>query len=611
MKKCNIKLKSLIISLLISTSMLSTSFAQDNKAVNDVTIDAKQVENLVINDNSGQVNVELGVGKVNTSSNTQNSKDLVIDKSNIDLNNQDNNLNSVNDIKTSNLKVNDMTSNYSQKTAYLSQKIYGMDRYETAAKVSKQGWPNGSSTVVIVNGNNTINGLLATPLASTFNSPILLSNNNGISSYTMTELKRLKPSKIYLIGNISSIPQTVADSIKSITGASINRISAGGSSELSATVAEIIRKNHSVSTSYVVSEYNGMADALSIASKAGETKNPILITDNIFISDKALQFARSMQNVYYIGGESSMSNSIIDKISPYVNNGSRLNRIFGVDRHATNVKVIDKFYPNVKMDKVVVTRSDNAGLIDTVSAGPYASLIKAPILITNSSYISKYTKDLINVRTANIVYQIGGGISASIIETIVNRLSILNYKSPVDGKVIVIDPGHGGKDSGASGLDGQEEKDWNLVTALSCAQYLRDAGADVVLTRTNDYYPSLQERADISNTNPTVLFCSIHYNSAESSYANGVEVYKGEGNLASRAATNVLNNILGAFDLSQRAEGVKENPGYYVINNTTAPAILVEGGFMSNRHDVDILKYESAQKTMGIQIAKGIIETFR
>src|SRR3712207_3335875 len=151
---------------------------------------------------------------------------------------------------------------------------------------------------------------------------------------------------------------------------------------------------------------------------------------------------------------------------------------------------------------------------------------------------------------------------------------------------------------------------------MACADYLRKAGADVVMTRTSDTYPTLQERADISNSSQAVLFCSIHYNkggnlvnaSTGDLSGNGVEVFRGEGDFAGSVANKVLNNILSSFNLRNR--GVKDGGHLYVIANTTSPAILVEGGFMSSSKDVNQLASKAAQQKMGVQIAKGIVASF-
>ena len=77
----------------------------------------------------------------------------------------------------------------------------GADRYETSTKISKTGWTSGAKNVVIVNGNekNIVDRLSATPFASIKNAPVLLSNNGKLPSSTISELKRLNPTNVYVI----------------------------------------------------------------------------------------------------------------------------------------------------------------------------------------------------------------------------------------------------------------------------------------------------------------------------------------------------------------------------------------------------------------------------
>ena len=88
----------------------------------------------------------------------------------------------------------------------------GSDRYETSTKISKTGWTSGAKNVVIVNGNekNIVDGLSATPFASIKNAPVLLSNNGKLPSSTISELKRLNPTNVYVIGGTTSMPETVS-----------------------------------------------------------------------------------------------------------------------------------------------------------------------------------------------------------------------------------------------------------------------------------------------------------------------------------------------------------------------------------------------------------------
>jgi N-acetylmuramoyl-L-alanine amidase len=191
---------------------------------------------------------------------------------------------------------------------------------------------------------------------------------------------------------------------------------------------------------------------------------------------------------------------------------------------------------------------------------------------------------------------------------------------------IVIDAGHGGKDSGATGRRGTLEKDINLAAAKELAKLLRQEKVfDVVLTRDDDTFVPLDERSRIANEGQADLFVSLHCNAHRSPKENGYEVYfmsekatdpeaerlaqfensslKLEGktdadaqadlilhamtktesiNAASELAALVSRDLRKRVDLAPR--GVKQ-AGFYVLRGTDAPAILVEMAFVTNRRD--------------------------
>ncbi len=604
----NIKKKFLAAVLsfsMLTTSIMPAAFADENVNVDSSNIKAEEtVENENINKSITNDEKNITLSEDGTKSEEETSSEDILN------------------------------SGYSKAGALFKQ-IYGSDRYETAVRVSQEGWKNGADTVIIVNGKDTIMGIIATPLASLHNAPILLAQNNNVHSNVLNELKRLKPKNVYLIGDRSHLSKQVSDKIKNITGASMIRIFGQYPGEVSANVAENIAKTKSIDTAYIVSVTNGVADALSIASKAGDTKNPVIVVDKNYINTDAMNFLRKkVSTAYFIGGEDSISTKLLNQIDSVVKDAGSINRIYGKDRHSTNVSVINRFYKDSVLPGVIITKSENAGLIDTVSAGPFAARYHAPIVITGRNSVSSVTVGLLDSRKTDNIYQIGGGISSSVSNLIKSKLSEIIHKEPakpnpapnpetkpevvssIKGKKIVIDAGHGGSDSGAVGMYGAREKDWTLKTALSCADYLRKAGANVIMTRESDTYPTLQDRANLSNSKGADFFCSIHYNKGgnpinpanQEFSGTGVEVYKGDGGLAGKAAKNVLNSILSEFDLKNR--GVKDGTHLYVIRNTDAPAILVEGGFVSNKKDVSLLNNDSGLKKMGIQIAKGIIAAF-
>jgi len=117
------------------------------------------------------------------------------------------------------------------------------------------------------------------------------------------------------------------------------------------------------------------------------------------------------------------------------------------------------------------------------------------------------------------------GVSSISLTTVETTLPITEKKKK-DSLFIVIDPGHGGKDPGAVGRRGTKEKEINLLVAKELADILTENyGYEVILTRKDDYFLSLYERAKIANHNSADLFLSIHCNASSSRRLNGFEVY--------------------------------------------------------------------------------------
>ena len=152
-------------------------------------------------------------------------------------------------------------------------------------------------------------------------------------------------------------------------------------------------------------------------------------------------------------------------------------------------------------------------------------------------------------------------------------------------KTICIDSGHGGSDSGAIGVNGLKEKDYNLLIGEKVINYLKNYDIKVVTTRELDEFISLEKRVDISNKNNCDLFISIHCNAHSNKTANGFETYSYTGNseLQKLIHKNILNRIPSLKD-----RGIKK-ASYYVLKYTKANAVLIECGFITNKSNYEIL----------------------
>ena len=193
-------------------------------------------------------------------------------------------------------------------------------------------------------------------------------------------------------------------------------------------------------------------------------------------------------------------------------------------------------------------------------------------------------------------------------------------KRVLKGKIICIDPGHGGTDVGAIGrLGGKEiyEKNITLSIALPLRDMLTSAGAKVVMTRSTDkdVYgpwadadPELQARCDVANEAHADAFISIHIDSFSNGSVDGTTAYYN----AKSSKDLLLAQMMHQATMSGLAipdRGVKSND-FYVNVNTTIPSVLMEMGFITNPHRLQMLTSTWGPKTIAKSLFNGLVNYF-
>lgn len=174
---------------------------------------------------------------------------------------------------------------------------------------------------------------------------------------------------------------------------------------------------------------------------------------------------------------------------------------------------------------------------------------------------------------------------------------------PLNGLTIAVDPGHGGRTSGAVGPSGLRESDVVLDISLRLTEMLRKQGAAVLLTRSGDTTVSLQERVDKANAGKAVLFVSVHANGHENRSANGTETYYNaqEGRPLAERIQAALIDLLG-----RRNRGVKQ-AAFFVLRNATMPAALAEVAFITNPEEEALLSREDFRQSAAQALLAGIL----
>ncbi|MEK7383738.1 MAG: N-acetylmuramoyl-L-alanine amidase [Elusimicrobiota bacterium] len=219
-------------------------------------------------------------------------------------------------------------------------------------------------------------------------------------------------------------------------------------------------------------------------------------------------------------------------------------------------------------------------------------------------------------------------------------------------RMIVIDPGHGGKDPGATGRRATKEKDVNLAVALELARVLRERGdMEVVLTREDDVFVPLSERSAKANELEADIFISLHCNAHRNHRENGFEVYSVSETASDPAAEELAAAENAALELEGKKpedeaakqillamtknEMINESPqlavlaergiakhaeledrgakqaGFYVLRGTHAPAILIEMAFLSHPKDETKLGSRRFRRKVAEGVAAGVADYAR
>lgn len=203
-------------------------------------------------------------------------------------------------------------------------------------------------------------------------------------------------------------------------------------------------------------------------------------------------------------------------------------------------------------------------------------------------------------------------------------------KNAADFRTVILDPGHGGKDPGATNSLGTEAF-YNLKVAGRTKAQLEAKGFRVVMTRTSDRFLSLQERVDLANAiRENAIFISIHFNSGGRA-ARGIETFTlsppgvshyGRGLIAADSlaragnehdsanialATSVHGSLLRRLQRNTFDRGIKR-ARFSVLSGVRHPAILLEGGFMTHPYEARLIENDAYQNALANGIVDAVVK---
>lgn len=189
--------------------------------------------------------------------------------------------------------------------------------------------------------------------------------------------------------------------------------------------------------------------------------------------------------------------------------------------------------------------------------------------------------------------------------------------------VVIIDAGHGGIDGGTQASDGTLEKEINLKMALKTNEILNSMGVKTVLTRDADMsihddtavtirekkISDIKNRLRIVESTDNAVLVSIHQNYFTQSKYSGAQVFYSKNNPQSRQIAEIIQRNIADYIQTDNSREIKQSGSeIYLLHNATAPAVMVECGFLSNPQEADKLKDENYQQRIAFIIAISIMD---
>ncbi|MQS76074.1 N-acetylmuramoyl-L-alanine amidase [Companilactobacillus halodurans] len=201
-----------------------------------------------------------------------------------------------------------------------------------------------------------------------------------------------------------------------------------------------------------------------------------------------------------------------------------------------------------------------------------------------------------------------GYVASWVVTVTGTKSAVKSAATNISEATIVIDPGHGGDDSGAESKKKTFEKNFTLSYAKAIKEQLEKTGARVVLTRSGDNSKSLGARARLSSKIQADAFISLHFDSsAQANSGSGVTTYYYNKNKDGQLATD-LNSQLKGLSIGNRGTAQKD---LYVLHYNSQPSVLIELGYINSKSDYKYIKSDTYKQQVATDVTNGLKEYFK
>ena len=264
-------------------------------------------------------------------------------------------------------------------------RLWGADRYATAAAISQAVFAPGVSAAYIATGTNFPDSLAAGPAAALSRAPILLTSPRGLPDATRAELLRLRPASIVILGGTGVVPSGVESELRAYTSGAVHRLAGP---DRYATAAAISRAHFGpgAPVAYVASG-RGFPDALSAGAAAAALGGPVLLVEPTIIPPAVqAELARLRPaKIVVAGGAAVVSDAVLTALRAYT--PGAVTRQWGLDRYATAAAISAAAFPQA----ATVHLATGLNFADAVAGVPAAALGGGPLLLASTGALPQAT----------------------------------------------------------------------------------------------------------------------------------------------------------------------------------------------------------------------------
>lgn len=259
----------------------------------------------------------------------------------------------------------------------ISNKINGVNRVKTSIEVSKTGWTKGAAYAILINDRDYAGSICAASLAKKYNAPILLTNSQKLDNETITELKRLKPKKVFIVGGPRVVKDKVNSQLRAMNIKNVERLWGNTCYDTALKVASKLGKVNTV----FIAPSSSYESSLSVSSIAAKNGAPILFAQKNSIKSSVKNYIKrnKVAKVYVIGGKAAISDKALRGIS-------NVERISGIDVYDTNKKIVQKFTKDINLENIFFVQATRPGsneFAGALSISPLAAIKSAPVVVIN------------------------------------------------------------------------------------------------------------------------------------------------------------------------------------------------------------------------------------